>query len=54
MIATLPFWSFDLKGKSATVPAGVEITAYIAGDFPLDASKFQVPGASPQQKDLPK
>jgi hypothetical protein len=54
MIATLPFWSFDLKGKNATVPAGAEITAYIAGDFPLDASKFQVAGASPQQKDLPK
>lgn len=54
MIATLPFWSFDLKGKSATVPAGAEITAYIAGDFPLDASKFQVAGASPRQKDLPK
>jgi hypothetical protein len=53
-IATLPFWAFDLKGKSATVPAGTEITAYIAGDFPLDASKFRVAGASPQQKDLPK
>jgi hypothetical protein len=54
MIATLPFWAFDIKGKSATVPAGTEITAYIAGDFPLDASKFHVAGASPQQKDLPK
>lgn len=54
MIATLPFWSFDVQGKSATVPAGAEITAYIAGDFPVDPSKFQVAGASPPEKDVPK
>ena len=54
MIATLPFWSFEIKGKSATVPAGAEITAYIAGDFPLDTSKFQKADTNPQPKDLPK
>src|SRR5215471_3756535 len=32
---------FDFKGKDAGIPAGTEITAYIAGDFPLGASKFQ-------------
>ena len=42
------------RGKSATIPAGAEITAYIAGDFPLDASKFQTAGATQQPKDVPK
>jgi hypothetical protein len=54
MIATLPLWAFEVKGKSAAVPAGTEITAYIAGDFPLDASKFRLADANPQQKDTPK
>jgi hypothetical protein len=43
-----------VKGKNAIIPAGAEITAYITGDFPLEASKFQIAGASPQQKDVPK
>src|SRR6267154_2226356 len=43
-----------VKGKNATIRAGTEITAYINGDFALDASKFQTAGASPQQKDVPK
>lgn len=54
MIATLPLWAFEIKGKNATVPAGTEITAYIAGDFPVDASKFKVADSSTQQKNLPK
>ena len=44
----------DVKGKGAAVPAGTEITTYITGNFPLDASKFQTAIASPQQKDVPK
>jgi hypothetical protein len=41
---------FYVKGKSATIPAGTEITAYIAGDFSLDPSKFHDGNASPQEK----
>ena len=52
-IATFPVWSY-LIGKSATVPAGAEITAYIAGDFPMDPSKFQTAATSPQEKSAPK
>jgi hypothetical protein len=29
-----------MKGKDITIPQGTEITAYTAGDIPLDASKF--------------
>lgn len=42
---------FDFKGKDAIVPAGTEVTTYIAGDFPLDASKFQNADANLQEKD---
>jgi len=45
---------FYVKGKSATIPAGTEITAYIAGEFPLDPSKFHTADASPQEKNAPK
>jgi hypothetical protein len=34
-----------MKGKDITIPQGTEITAYTAGDIPLDASKF-APDAS--------
>ena len=30
-----------MKGKDITIPKGTEITAYINGDVPLDAKKFQ-------------
>jgi hypothetical protein len=30
-----------MKGKDITIPKGTEITAYINGDIPLDAKKFQ-------------
>jgi len=45
---------FYVKGKSATIPAGTEITAYIGGDFTLDPSKFHAVDASPQEKSAPK
>lgn len=38
-----------VKGKSADVPAGAEITAYTTGNVPLDPSKFQI-AANPQEK----
>ena len=50
VIANLTVWPFQVKGKNASVPAGTEITAYIAGDFPLDASKFRDAAPSPQEK----
>ncbi len=31
-----------IKGKNITVPKGTEVTAYVNGDTPLDASKFGV------------
>ena len=43
-----------VKGKSATIPAGTEITAYIAGEFPLDSSKFHAADTIPQEKNAPK
>ena len=52
-IATFPVWDY-LIGKSAKVPVGAEITAYIAGDFPLDPTKFQTAAASAQEKSAPK
>lgn len=45
---------FYVKGKSATIPAGTEITAYIVGEFPLDPSKFHAADTSPQEKNAPK
>lgn len=33
-----------MKGKDITIPKGTEITAYINGDVPLDASKFTPAG----------
>jgi hypothetical protein len=35
-----------IKGKDITIPKGTEITAYINGDVPLDAAKFD-PTATP-------
>lgn len=35
-----PFFLF-MHGKDTTIPKGTEITAYINGDIPLDAAKFQ-------------
>ncbi|HZE27400.1 MAG TPA: PEGA domain-containing protein [Terriglobales bacterium] len=34
-----PFFLF-MHGKDVTIPKGTEITAYINGNFPLDAAKF--------------
>jgi PEGA domain-containing protein len=34
-----PFFLF-MHGKDITIPKGTEITAYIAGDTPLDPGKF--------------
>ena len=36
-----PFFLF-MKGKDITIPKGTEITAYINGDVPLDAKKFNL------------
>lgn len=59
--AGLMYWAgsplvflFYVKGKSATIPAGTEITAYIAREFPLDPSKFHAADAGPQEKNAPK
>lgn len=61
MAAGFAFWPASplgfliyARGKNATIPAGTEITAYIAGDFPLDPSKFQEAVAVPQEKNAPK
>jgi len=35
-----PFFLF-MHGKDITIPKGTEITAYIAGDTPLDAARFK-------------
>jgi hypothetical protein len=35
-----------MKGKDITIPKGTEITAYINGDIPLDAKRFQPPDAA--------
>jgi len=45
---------FNVKGKNATIAAGAAITAFIAGDFPLDASKFQTADMSIQEKSAPR
>jgi hypothetical protein len=50
----LVFLFFYVKEKSATVPAGTEITAYIVGEFLLDPSKFHAADDSPQEKNAPK
>jgi hydrogenase maturation factor len=42
-----PFFLF-MHGKDITIPKGTEITAYVAGDTPLDPAKFmQVASATP-------
>src|SRR5205814_7999705 len=38
-----PFFLF-MHGKDLTIPKGTEITAYVAGDTPLDPSKFTSAG----------
>ena len=40
-----PFFLF-MHGKDISIPKGTEITAYINGDTPLDAAKFQSGGAT--------
>jgi hypothetical protein len=40
-----PFFLF-MHGKDITIPKGTEITAYIAGDTPLDPTKFAKPAAA--------
>jgi hypothetical protein len=40
-----PFFLF-MHGKDITIPKGTEITAYINGDTPLDAAKFQGGGTT--------
>jgi len=42
-----PFFLF-MHGKDVTIPQGTEITAYINGDFPIDATKFEQPQAGQQ------
>jgi hypothetical protein len=42
-----PFFLF-MHGKDITIPQGAEITAYINGDFPIDAAKFEQPQAGQQ------
>jgi hypothetical protein len=42
-----------VKGKSAAIPAGAEITAYTTGDILLDPSKFRAVSASPQGENAP-
>lgn len=42
------------RGKNATIPAGAEVTAYIAGDFSLDPSKFQAVPQNLPEKNEPK
>src|SRR6266536_1749643 len=37
-----PFFLF-MHGKDITIPKGTEVTAYIAGDTPLDPTKFAKP-----------
>ncbi len=44
---------FNVNGKSAKIPVGTEITAYILGDHALDASKFEVAAANSEKKDRP-
>jgi hypothetical protein len=60
-VAGMMYWAasplvflFYVKGKSATIPAGTEITAYIVGEFPLDSSKFPAADTIPQEKNAPK
>lgn len=52
-IAVWSVWPY-VNGKNANVRAGTEITAYIAGDFALDPSKFQAAAASLQERSGPK
>jgi hypothetical protein len=40
-----PFFLF-MHGKDITIPKGTEITAYIAGDTPLDPAKFNKQSAA--------
>jgi PEGA domain len=40
-----PFFLF-MHGKDITIPKDTEITAYVNGDMPLDATKFQLGGSS--------
>jgi len=41
---------FYVKGKDATIPAGMVITAYIQGDFPLDAAKWERAAPASQER----
>jgi len=46
-----PFFLF-MHGKDITIPKGTEITAYVAGDTPLDLMKFAGPGMPTQTASL--
>jgi len=41
---------FYVKGKDAMIPAGTVITAYIQGDFPLDAAKWERAAPASQER----
>ena len=43
-----PFFLF-MHGKDITIPKGTEITAYVAGDTPLDPAKFAKPPTTVSQ-----
>ena len=42
-----------MKGKDITIPKGTEITAYVNGDVPLDAKKFQAQDTTTAQSNAP-
>src|SRR5437762_884112 len=42
-----PFFLF-MHGKDITIPKGTEVTAYVAGDTPLDPEKFNKSGSALQ------
>ncbi|MGH9432004.1 MAG: PEGA domain-containing protein [Terriglobia bacterium] len=42
-----PFFLF-MHGKDISIPKGTAITAYINGDFPIDAAKFELPQVGQQ------
>jgi len=53
MAATPLLFLVYVKGDSAKIPEGAEITAGIIGDHLLDPSKFVIAGASPREKSGP-
>ena len=47
-----PFFLF-MHGKDITIPKGTEITAYVAGDTPLDQSRFAATASSSPSSSVP-